>query len=102
MSMPFDRWLTPEMTWRKHDFGGGHYETLMVTKFPKKVLASMFGSERPQYEFDVPDMETGCQFLDGEFVRFFPSHECTPICTEWAASDNDNPIPAPNPKPVIQ
>jgi hypothetical protein len=102
MSIPFDRWPTPEMTWRKHDFGEGRYETLMVTKFPNKVLSSMFGSERPPHEFEVPDVETARQFLDGEFVRFFPSHECTLLCTVWATSQNDTPPSAPDPKTVVQ
>ena len=64
----------------KHDFGETRYITLMVTRFPRWVVASLFGSEHGQVDFKVDDMNSGRDLVEAEFARLFPASVCGEGC----------------------
>ena len=64
----------------KHDFGDGRYVTLMVTKYPQHVVASLFGTEHGQVDFKAADMRSGRNILEAEFGQLFPAHACVDGC----------------------
>ena len=64
----------------KHDFGEGRYMTLMVTRFPKHVVASMFGTEHGQIDLKAGDIMDGRRILEAEFAQLFPAHTCEAGC----------------------
>ena len=90
------------MLFRKHDFGGGHYETLSVTyvpertfkgvPYPRMLLCAMFGTLRhPQDDFTAPDIETGQMLLDAHFSKHFADHQCNEACIGWPEADGAPP-----------
>lgn len=96
---------TPKMFFRKHDFGSGNYETLMVSYVPERVFegvpypnilrCTMFGTLRPQDDFSASDIEAGQMLLDAHFSKHFSDHQCNEDCIGWPEVDDTPPDEPP-------
>jgi hypothetical protein len=67
---------------RKHDFGAGRYITLMVSKFPKGVRGTLFGTElNPQIYLACQDMGGRVSTCRREVPATLPTPSCNDACT---------------------
>jgi len=84
----------PQVIFRKHDFGTNRYVTLMVTKLPKWVKDSLFGTElQPQIDFPCDTIADGTMIADVKFKQRFPEHVRDESGIDWRPFPlNEGPV----------